>query len=326
MVYGPLSLGATTVLHEGAPDQSERGHPWEQMETHGVDVFYTAPTAVRSLMKRGAANPRRHDLSDLRLLGSVGEPINSTGWHWYRAHVGNGECPVVDTWWQTETGGIVLSTLPGIDDMKPGAAGPALPGIDVSVVDDEGEALPPGEPGTLAVTTPWPGMPRSLAREAAAESDWAYVTGDRAVMDDDGYVTLLGRADDTLSIDDGGVGVATVEAAIAEVDGVAEAAVVESNRQQRIVAYVSTTHDCTNDERLRERILVHVEAVVGRLACPNRIVFTSELPKTHSGKIMRRVLAAIVDGVDYGDTSALRNPETVGEIELVVRTCSALND
>ncbi len=325
MVYGPLALGTTTFLYEGSADQPDHDRLWEQMERHEVDIFYTAPTAVRSFMKRGAAGPSGHDLSSLRLLGTVGEPINPSGWHWYRSHVGDGTCPVVDTWWQTETGGILVSTLPGVDEMKPGSAGPPLPGIEVSVVDDEGEEVPPREPGSLAVTQPWPGMPLSFTTEAV-DDDWLYVTGDRAIQETDGYMTLLGRADDTLPVDDGWVGAASVEGAIVEVDGVAEAAVVESSRRGDVVAYVSTTRDQPNDQQLRGRIVDHVVQAVGQSACPERFVFTTELPKTHSGKIMRRVLAAIVDGEDYGDTSALRNPEIVGEIELVVGAEAASDD
>ncbi|WP_435360741.1 acetate--CoA ligase [Haloarchaeobius sp. DFWS5] len=317
IVYGPLALGTTTVLYEGSADQPEHDRLWRQIAKHDVDVFYTAPTAIRSFMKRGADGPAKYDLSSLRLLGTVGEPINPSGWHWYRTHVGSNRCPIVDTWWQTETGGILVSTLPGVDYMKPGAAGRGIPGIEVEVVDDDGDPVAPNVAGTLAVTRPWPGMPRSLLA-AATDDDWAYVTGDRAVREDDGYVTLLGRADDTLTVEDEPVGVASVEGAIVEVDGVAEAAVVESTRRRDVVAYVSTTRDRIADQQLRGDIVDHVVQVLGRETCPTRFVFTSELPKTHSGKIMRRVLAAIVDGDDYGDTSALRNPEAVGEIELVV--------
>ncbi|WP_267643032.1 acetate--CoA ligase [Haloarchaeobius amylolyticus] len=317
IVYGPLALGATTLLYEGSADQPAHDRLWRQVEAHDVDVFYTAPTAIRSFMKRGADGPDEYDLSSLRLLGSVGEPINPSGWHWYRTHVGNSRCPVVDTWWQTETGGIMVSTLPGVDQMKPGAAGRGVPGIAVSVVDDDGAEVGPNVAGSLAITRPWPGMPRSMLTEAT-DPDWAYVTGDRAVQEADGYVTLLGRADDTLTVDDEPVGVTSVEGAIVEVDGVAEAAVVESARREDVVAYVSTTRDRQADQQLRGDIVDHVIQVLGQETCPRRFVFTAELPKTHSGKIMRRVLAAIVDGDDYGDTSALRNPETVGEIELVV--------
>ncbi len=315
-VYAPLALGTTTLLYEGSADQSEKDRLWELIERHRVDVFYTASTAVRAFRKWGDEHPAGHDLSSLRLLGMVGEPIDAHTWRWYREHVGDG-CPVVDTWWQTETGGIVVSTLPGIDPMLPGSAGPALPGNEVAIVDCDGEALPSGEAGFLAVRKPWPGMHRSLASEATAD-DWQYVTSDRATMDEAGYVTFLGREDDTVTVGDTTYGPATLEEAIIEVDGVAEAAVVESVVGDRsAVAYVCTERDRPGNDGLRNRIRSHVAERLGPTATFEAIVFTPELPKTHSGKVMRRLLSAIADGEEYGDTSALRNPETVGEIETV---------
>jgi len=321
MVYAPLALGATTLLYEGAPDQPEKDRLWGLVERHRVDTFYTASTAVRAFMKWGTEHPDGHDLSSVRLLGMVGEPIDPRAWNWYRDNVGDGETPVVDTWWQTETGGILVSTLPGVDDMKPGSAGPAIPGVEVAVVDREGTPVENGEAGHLAVTTPWPGMSRSLAREASGadgDDDWLYVTSDRAVVDGDGYVTFLGREDDTVTVGNTAFGPATLESAIIEVDGVAEAAVVESSeRGGTAVAYVCTERGRSGDDELRERITDHVAERLGPTARFGGIVFTPDLPKTHSGKIMRRLLGAIADGEEYGDTSALRNPETVGEIETV---------
>jgi acetyl-CoA synthetase len=325
LVYAPLALGTTTLLYEGAPDQPNKERLWELVERHRVDVFYTASTAVRAFMKWGGEYPAGHDLSSLRLLGMVGEPIDPCAWRWYREHVGGGRCPVVDTWWQTETGGILVSTLPAVDQMKPGAAGPPLPGVDVAIVDAAGDRVEPGDPGYLAVTTPWPGMPKSLAREAARTAEgvpdrdgaWAHVTSDRAVLDVDGYVRFLGRGDDAVGLGTGTVGAATIEAAIVSVEGVAEAAVVETCESGEVVAYVSTEHGRVAGDYLRERIEARVAQDFGAAVRPRTVVFVPELPKTHSGKVMRRLLAAVADGEEYGDTSALRNPETVGEIETV---------
>jgi acetyl-CoA synthetase len=319
IVYGPLALGATTMLYEGAPDDPERDRVWELVDRNRVDVFYTASTAVRSFMKHGTERPAAHDLSSLRLLGSVGEPIDARAWEWYYEEVGGGDCAVVDTWWQTETGGILVSTLPGIDRMKPGSAGPALPGIQVDVVDAAGESVAPGEPGHLAVTTPWPGMHRGLTREAAAAGeDWAYVTSDRAILDHQGYVTFLGREDDTVTVGDTDYGPATIERVVLEVDGIAEAAVVESAEHDgRAVAYICTERGTEGGPALRERVDRHVVQRLGDGTKFARVVVAPDLPKTHSGKIMRRLLSAVADGESYGDTSALRNPEAVGELETV---------
>jgi len=318
IVYGPLALGATTMLYEGAPDDPERDRVWELVDRNRVDVFYTASTAVRSFMKQGADRPANHDLSSLRLLGSVGEPMDARAWEWYHDEVGGGNCAVVDTWWQTETGGILVSTLPGVDRMVPGSAGPALPGVEVAVVDAAGKAVAPGEPGHLAVTTPWPGMHRGLTREAAEDEDWAYVTSDRAILDHQGYVTFLGREDDTVTVGDTDYGPATIERVVLEVDGVAEAAVVESaDHGGRAVAYVCTERGTEGGPALRERVDRHVADRLGESTEFARVIVAPDLPKTHSGKIMRRLLSAVADGESYGDTSALRNPEAVGELETV---------
>lgn len=319
MVYAPLALGATTLLYEGAPDQPEKDRLWELVERHRVDTFYTASTAVRAFMKWGKKYPDSHDLSSLRLLGMVGEPIDPRAWNWYHQQVGDGDCPVVDTWWQTETGGVLVSTLPGVDPMRPGSAGPPIPGVEVAVVDRTGTPVDDGEAGNLAITAPWPGMSQSLASEAATSSDeWSYVTSDRAVRDDDGYVTFLGREDDTVTVGNTAFGPATLESAVIEVEGIAEVAVVESSeRGGTAVAYVCTQRGHTGDAALRKRISAHVAERLGPTARFGEIVFTPDLPKTHSGKIMRRLLGAIADGEEYGDTSALRNPETVGEIKTV---------
>ena len=319
LVYGPLSLGTTTLLYEGAPDHPEKDRVWDVIERNAVDVFYTAPTAIRAFIKWGAEYPESHDLSSLRLLGSVGEPINTSAWWWYYEHVGGGDCPIVDTWWQTETGSILLSTLPGVHEMKPGSAGPALPGVDVTVVGPGGAPTTGREGGRLAVTRPWPGMPLDLETDARdAEGDWRYVTEDIARIDDDGYVTVLGRIDDTVTLDGHRLGTMELESAIANVDGVAEAAVVDLpdvDDGNGVYAFVSTDEGHEPAAPLRRRIADSIERTIGTFATPEQVVFTPELPKTRSGKLMRRLLRDLAGDGDFGDTSALRNPEIVGEIE-----------
>ncbi|WP_418285144.1 acetate--CoA ligase [Halorubrum sp. DTA46] len=326
-VYGPLSVGTTTVLYEGSPDYPDRDRVWDLIERNAVSVFYTSPTAIRSFMKWGAEYPERHDLSSIRLLGTVGESITPKAWRWYREHVGGGEAPVVDTWWQTETGAIALATLPGVTPMKPGKVGPPLPGIDARVVDEDGERADPGTPGYLTIASPWPGMLRGLRegderylREywVDAEDGWRYRTGDGAAVDEDGYVTILGRVDDVINVRARRFNTAELEASIVGTDGVTEAAVVGDDGG-RIVAYVTTRGDVDPGADLRTTIADRVAQSVGDLARPDRIVFTPELPKTRSGKIMRRLLGDIARGEEFGDVSALRNPEVVGEIESAVR-------
>ena len=326
-VYGPLSVGTTTVLYEGSPDYPDRERVWDLIERNAVSVFYTSPTAIRSFMKWGAEYPDRHDLSSIRLLGTVGESITAKAWHWYREHVGGGEAPVVDTWWQTETGAIALATLPGITPMKPGKVGPPLPGIDARVVDEDGDPVDPGEPGYLTIGSPWPGMLRGLRegddryrREYWLETEdgWRYRTGDGATVDEDGYVTILGRVDDVINVRAQRFNTAELESAIVGVDGVTEAAVVGDDDGD-IVAYVTTRSDVEPDESLEATIGEELARSVGDVARADRIVFTPDLPKTRSGKIMRRLLEDIARGEEFGDVSALRNPEVVGEIESSVR-------
>jgi acetyl-CoA synthetase len=325
IVYGPLALGATTVMYEGTPDYPEKDRIWELVERYDVDVFYTAPTAVRAFMKWGTGHPEEHDLSSLRLLGTVGEPINPRAWKWYYDNIGGGDCPVVDTWWQAETGGMMVSTLPAVSTMKPGSAGPPLPGIDAKVVDADGEEVDPGEAGYLVVEKPWPGMLRGLAGEddrfipeywstysEPDEDEWVYFAGDGAKLDEDGYITLLGRVDDVISLGDHRIGTMEIESAIVGVEGVAEAAVVGTAGE--LIAYVSTEQDCAGDADLRAAVVRGVEDAIGEVAVPDHVVFTPELPKTRSGKIMRRLLEDIATGAELGDISALRNPEIVGEL------------
>jgi acetyl-CoA synthetase len=338
IVYGPLALGTTTVMYEGAPDFPERDRLWELVEKNTVDIFYTAPTAIRAFMKWGQQYPDVHDLSSLRVLGTVGEPINPKAWQWYYEHIGDGSCAVVDTWWQTETGGMMISTLPGIDEMKPGAAGPPLPGIDAQVVDDEGASVDAGEAGYLTVQKPWPGMLRTLYRnderfieEYWAEysdtdsedwRDWVYFPEDGAKIDDDGYITVLGRVDDVINVSGHRLGTMEIESAIVGVEGVAEAAVVGGSHDlkgEAVYAYVILEDGYDGDAEMRERIETGVEEAIGPIARPEAVVFTPELPKTRSGKIMRRLLEDIASGNDLGDTSTLRNPDIVDDIRAQVQ-------
>lgn len=323
IVYGPLALGTTTMLYEGTADHLRKDRLFSIIERNAVDVLYTAPTAIRSFMKWGEEYPARHDLSSLRLLGTVGKPIDPRAWKWYYRHIGDESCPIVDTWWQTETGAILVSTLPGVDTMKPGSAGPPLPGIDVAVVGPDGSEQPAGERGMLAVRTPWPGMPRELAEatdwgaSAAAGDEWRYIAGDEAVADDDGYIRVLGRIDDAIAVANQRIGIAEIESAVVSVEGVAEAAVVgvdHSTRETAVYAYVNPATEQAANDALHEAVIAAVEESIGSAASPERVIFTPELPKTRSGKIMRRLLESVANDEDYGDISALRNPEVVGEL------------
>jgi acetyl-CoA synthetase len=331
IVYGPLALGATTVMYEGTPDYPDRSRVWEIIERNSVDIFYTAPTAIRAFMKWGSEYPEAHDLSSLRLLGTVGEPINPRAWKWYYKNIGNENCPVVDTWWQTETGGMMVTTLPGVGDMKPGNAGPAVPGVSVEVVDDAGEAVGSGEAGYLTVDKPWPGMLRTLhdgdgryvdeywrGFSRPDDDKWVYFSGDEARVDDDGYITVLGRVDDVINVSGHRLGTMEVESAIVGVEGIAEAAVVGSDgTETSIYAYAITEDGYDADASLRDEVATAVESGIGGFAQPEEVVFTTQLPKTRSGKIMRRLLEDIANHEPLGDTSALRNPEVVGEIEAI---------
>jgi len=331
IVYGPLALGTTTVMYEGTPDYPEKDRLWDLVETYDVDVFYTAPTAIRAFMKWGEEYPERHDLSSLRLLGTVGEPINPRAWTWYYEQIGDSDCAVVDTWWQTETGGMMVTTLPGIGEMKPGSAGPPLPGIDAQVVDGAGEAVDPGDAGYLTIQRPWPGMLRTLYQndERFVEEywseysdpdadEWVYFPEDGATVDEDGYITVLGRVDDVINVSGHRLGTMEIESAIVDVSGVAEAAVVGGAHEvkgEAVYAFVITEEGQDEDDALRERIVDRVEEAIGPIARPERIVFTPELPKTRSGKIMRRLLEDVADGEELGDTSTLRNPDVVEDIQ-----------
>ncbi|WP_276300760.1 acetate--CoA ligase [Halorussus lipolyticus] len=334
IVYGPLALGTTTMMYEGTPDHPERDRLWEIIEEYEATQLYTAPTAIRAFMKWGDDYPNQHDLSSLRLLGTVGEPINPRAWKWYYTNIGDESCPIVDTWWQTETGGMMVTTLPGVKTMKPGSAGPPLPGVDAQVVDANGEEVDAGQAGYLTVQKPWPGMLRTLynnderyVQEYWAEysdtdsddpEDWVYFPEDGAKIDEDGYITVLGRVDDVLNVSGHRLGTMEIESAIVGVEGVAEAAVVGGHHDvkgEAVYAYVITEDGYEGDAQLRERIEEGVEDAIGPIARPEAVVFTPELPKTRSGKIMRRLLEDIANGAELGDTSTLRNPDVVEDIQ-----------
>ncbi len=334
IVYGPLALGTTTMMYEGTPDHPERDRLWEIIEEYEATQLYTAPTAIRAFMKWGSQYPDQHDLSSLRLLGTVGEPINPRAWKWYYTNVGDESCPVVDTWWQTETGGMMVTTLPGVKRMKPGSAGPPLPGVDAQVVDANGDEVDAGEAGYLTVQKPWPGMLRTLynnderyIREYWAEysdtdsdnmDDWVYFPEDGAKIDEDGYITVLGRVDDVLNVSGHRLGTMEIESAIVGVEGVAEAAVVGGKHDvkgEAVYAYVITEDGYDEDDAMRQRIEEGVEDAIGPIARPEAVVFTPELPKTRSGKIMRRLLEDIANDEELGNTSTLRNPEVVEDIQ-----------
>jgi acetyl-CoA synthetase len=334
IVYGPLALGTTTMMYEGTPDHPDRDRLWEIIDEYEATQLYTAPTAIRAFMKWGSEYPERHDLSSLRLLGTVGEPINPRAWKWYYKHVGDEDSPIVDTWWQTETGGMMVTTLPGVKTMKPGSAGPPLPGVDAQVVDTQGEEVEAGRAGYLTVQKPWPGMLRTLYKnderfidEYWAEysdtdsddpDDWVYFPEDGAKIDDDGYITVLGRVDDVLNVSGHRLGTMEIESAIVGVEGVAEAAVVGGNHEvkgEAVYAYVITEDGYDEDEEMHDRIVAGVEDAIGPIARPEQVVFTPELPKTRSGKIMRRLLEDIANDAELGDTSTLRNPDVVEDIQ-----------
>ncbi len=330
IVYGPLALGTTTLMYEGTPDYPDNDRFWEICDEYDVDVFYTAPTAIRAFMKWGPEYPAAHDLSSLRLLGSVGEPINPRAWLWYYEHIGGEECPIVDTWWQTETGGMMITTLPGINDMKPGSAGPPLPGIGADVVDPSGDPVGADRAGHLVVNRPWPGMLRTLYRNderfleeywreySKSERDqWVYFPEDGAKIDADGYITVLGRVDDVINVSGHRLGTMEIESAIVGVPGVAEAAVVGGDHElkgEAVYVYLITEDGQEETDAFRDEIVAAVDEGIGPIARPEEVIFTPELPKTRSGKIMRRLLEDIASGKELGDTSTLRNPEIVGEI------------
>jgi len=321
IVYGPLANGATQVMYEGVPNFPANDRIWSIVEKYKVTIFYTAPTAIRTYMKWGVEEPAKHDLSSLRLLGSVGEPINPEAWMWYHEHIGGSRCPIVDTWWQTETGGIMISPLPGATTLKPGSATFPVPGVGAEVVDDAGKAVKRGG-GYLTLTHPWPGMLRGIWGDPQRYKDtyWSrfegrYFAGDGAKLDDDGYLWLLGRVDDVMNVSGHRISTTEVESALVSHPAVAEAAVVGANDAttgQAIIAYVTLVGGASADEQdLRN----HVAKEIGAIAKPKTIYFTPDLPKTRSGKIMRRLLRDVAEGRNLGDTTTLADASVVSELQ-----------
>jgi acetyl-CoA synthetase len=327
VVYGPLANGATCVMYEGAPDWPERDRFWDICERLGVTILYTAPTAIRAFMKWGAEHPARHDLSRLRLLGSVGEPINPEAWMWYHEHIGHGRCPIVDTWWQTETGAIVISPLPGATATKPGSATLPLPGYSAALLDSAGKEIGVGG-GLLALTRPWPSMLRTIWRDDERYvqtyfSKWPgrpdlYFPGDGAKRDDDGYYWILGRVDDVLNVAGHRIGTMEVESALVEHPAVAEAAVVGKAHElkgQALAAFVTLREGRHASPALRDELRDFVAHKIGAIARPDDILFSGDLPKTRSGKIMRRLLRDIAEGRALGDTTTLADPTVVAALK-----------
>ena len=324
VVYGPLSNGTTQLLYEGAPDYPERNRFWKLIEKYGVTILYTAPTAIRMFMKWGEEWLAGCDLSSLRLLGSVGEPINPDVWLWYYTHVGYKKCPVVDTWWQTETGSIMIAPIPGITALKPGSASKPLPGIELAVVDDAGN--PCAHSGYLAITSPWPSMLRGIYKDfdRYQETYWKkwegryYFTGDGARRDDDGYFWLMGRVDDVINVSGHRLGTMELESALVSHPQVAESAVIAMThpiKGQGILAFVSLREKAAASEGMDDEIKQHMVKKIGAIARPERVIFIAELPKTRSGKIMRRLLRDIAEGRVVGDTTTLSDPLVVEAIK-----------
>ena len=327
IVYGPLANGVTSVLYEGTPDAGGQDRWWRIVEQYQVSILYTAPTTIRTLMKWGEELPAAHDLSSLRLLGSVGEPINPEAWMWYRTNIGRDRCPIVDTWWQTETGGIMISPLPGITATKPGAAMRPLPGISAKVIDNDGNEVGNGEGGYLVLTEPWPGMLRGIwgDPERYQETYWSrfpgyYFAGDGAKLDDDGDLWLLGRVDDVMNVSGHRISTAEIEHALVSHPRVAEAAVVgasDATTGQAVVAFVTVKGQVEGDEgeSLVRELRDHVATVISPIAKPRQILLTPDLPKTRSGKIMRRLLRDVAEHRDLGDVTTLVDSSVVSMIE-----------
>ncbi len=325
IIYGPLANGATSVMYEGAPDYPDKDIWWELIERYKVNILYCAPTAIRACMKWGVQYPERHDLSSLRLLGTVGEPINPKAWLWYYKVVGGERCPIVDTWWQTETGAIMITTLPGLLDAKPGSAGRPLPGLEAAVVDDSGADVGTAQ-GFLTLTRPWPSMLRTLYKEddRFIETYWdkfgrdTYLVGDAARRDEDGYFWIIGRIDDVVNVSGHRLSTAEVESAIVSHHKVAEAAVIgqaDEDTGQAITAFVTLEGDLEGTDDLVGEIREQVANRIGKFARPKRIIWADDLPKTRSGKIMRRLLRDIAEGRALGDVTTLRDPDVMQQLE-----------
>jgi acetyl-CoA synthetase len=324
IVYGPLANGATSVMYEGSPDFPQKDRWWSIIERYKVSILYTAPTAIRTFMKWGTEYPEAHDMSSLRVLGSVGEPINPEAWIWYHENIGGGRCPLVDTWWQTETGAIMISPLPGATTLRPGSATFPLPAIAAEVVDDAGNVCATGG-GYLTLTRPWPSMlrgiygdPERYRRTYWSRFDGRYFAGDGARVDEDGYFWLMGRVDDVMNISGHRVSTTEVESALVDHPTVAEAAVVgakDATTGQAIIAYVTLKAGVDADSEHGEALRRHVTKKIGAVARPHTVIFTDDLPKTRSGKIMRRLLKDVAEGRDLGDTTTLADASVVEEIK-----------
>ena len=322
IVYGPLANGATVVMYEGAPDWPDRGRFWQTIEKYGVTIFYTAPTAIRAFMRWGTEWPAKSRLDSLRLLGTVGEPINPEAWMWYHEHIGQANCPIVDTWWQTETGGIMITPLPGLVATKPGSATVPFPGISADVLNNEGQSV---NAGFLALTKPWPGMLRGIYGddERFRQNYWSkwqnlYFPGDGAKRDEDGYYWILGRVDDVLNVAGHRIGTMEVESALVDHHDVAEAAVVgraDELKGQAIAAFVLLKEGVEPTDALKDELKKHVTEKIGAIARPDDILFAADLPKTRSGKIMRRLLRDIAEGRALGDTTTLADPAVVARLK-----------
>ena len=324
VVYGPLANGATVLMYEGAPDWPDRDRFWKIVARYGVTIFYTAPTAIRAFMKWGKQYPARHDLSTLRLLGTVGEPINPEAWIWYHETIGKGRCPIVDTWWQTETGGIMITPLPGVVITKPGSATVPFPGISAELVDAQGTPMTTGG-GFLTLTEPWPGMLRTIFGddERYRQTYWSrfpgrYFAGDGAKRDEDGYWWVLGRVDDVMNVAGHRIGSMEIESALVDHPAVAEAAVVGKQHDlkgQAIAAFVTLKEGHEPGPEIKDDLKEHVSAKIGAIARPDDIIFAADLPKTRSGKIMRRLLKDIAEGRALGDTTTLADPAVVARLK-----------
>ena len=326
IVYGPLANATTTLMYEGAPDFPEKDRFWDIIEKYGVTLLYTAPTAIRLFMKWGEEYPNKHDLSSLRLLGSVGEPINPKAWKWYRNVIGGGDVPIVDTWWQTETGMMMITPLPGITNLKPGSATKPFPGLKADILDVEGNSLPANRGGYLVIKRPWPAMLRTLYKndERYVDTYWSeydeetYFAGDGARQDEDGYFWVVGRIDDVLNVAGHRLSTMEMESALVDHEAVAEAAVVgrpDEVKGQVPVAYVILESGREATDELKKDLRNHVGEIIGPIGKPAEVRFTEDLPKTRSGKIMRRILKKLESGEEPGDTSTLRNPQVVEELK-----------
>jgi acetyl-CoA synthetase len=333
IVYGPLANGATSVLYEGAPDYPAKDRWWQIVEDYKVTILYTAPTAIRACIKWGNQYPQGHDLSSLRLLGTVGEPINPRAWLWYHEEIGGGRCPIVDTWWQTETGQIMITPLPGITETKPGSATRPFPGIEAAVVDRDGNIVEEGG-GFLTLRRPWPAMTRTLYKEPDryVETYWdrwgrdIYVVGDAAKIDSDGYFWIVGRTDDVINVAGHRMSTMEIESAIASHPRVAEAAVIgqsDEDTGQAIAAFVTLEGSADPPDGFDDEIRGHVAQKIGKLARPKRIIYADDLPKTRSGKIMRRLLKDIAEGRELGDVTTLRDPAVTELIKEKVASASS---